>query len=192
MRKENKNKWFKRKYFHFKQWLKEYMWAILLFFIIFIFPIIANLFYKISFIKKLNVEGDWLQFYAVTFGLLITCIQYRNTKKEQVFLSQQALKPKLSLNLALDNDEINTKLEICNQTKNDYTITFIHHDYYDGSKRYLLNAEDTINIFIDAWADIYPEFLQIELKDSAGNNWIVGFEKEENIIKYYRSFIDQG
>ncbi len=143
----------------------------------------------IPFIAELNIKEDVLQFYGVTIGLLITSIQYRDTKLKEISLKQQELKPKISIELTLDNDEIYTKLEISNQTKNDYTITFIHHDYYDGKKRYLLNAEDTINICIDAWYDTYPEFVYIELKDYDGNNWSVAFEKEENIIKYYRSFI---
>ena len=141
-------------------------------------------------VQKLNIESDVLQFYAVTFGLLITCIQYRNAKREQTFLSQQALKPKLSLKLNLDNDEINTRLELFNHTENDYKITYIYHDYYENDKKYYLNSKNNILITLDCWDDVYPELVELQLEDSNGNSWSVGFERQDDSQNYYRSYID--
>lgn len=177
--------------FRFKNWLKRNKFVIWSCVMIFFLPILVTLFYMIPCIQKLDIKGDVLQFYAVTLGLLITCVQYRNAKKEQVFLCQQSLKPKISITLNLDNDEINTKLEICNHTDNDYKITYIYHDYYENDKKYNLNSKNNILITIDSWDDVYPKLVELQLEDSDGNSWSVGFEKQENDSnRYYRSYID--
>lgn len=169
------------------RWYKTHIW---LFIGLILFPIIVGLFYKIP-INFVNIEiGDLLSFYAVALGLFATYWTYRESEDKKVLARQESLRPKLELQLELNDDEIKTKISIYNATDNDYVINYIGHDYYEDEKKRYLNAKCKLDLVLDCWDEAVPDDVQLGVKDVDGNEWAIGFEHQEGSQKYCRTFMD--
>ena len=173
-----------------KRSIKWYKTSILLFIALLLFPLVIGLFYKIP-INFVDIEiGDLLSFYAVALGLFATYLTYRETENINSLARQESLRPKIEFSLELDGDEIESKVHIYNSTDNDYVIVYIGHDYYEDEKKRYLNAKSHLDFTIDSWDEVAPESVQVGVKDTDGNEWVVGFEYQENSAKYCRTFMD--
>ena len=173
-----------------KRSIKWYKTSILLFIALLLFPLVIGLFYKIP-INFVDIEiGDLLSFYAVALGLFATYLTYRETENINSLARQESLRPKIEFSLELDGDEIESKVHIYNSTDNDYVIVYIGHDYYEDEKKRYLNAKSHLDFAIDSWDEVAPASVQVGVKDTDGNEWVVGFEYQENSAKYCRTFMD--
>lgn len=173
-----------------KRFFRNYKTPIFLCLGLMLFPIIVGLFYKIP-INFISIEiGDLLSFYAVALGLFATYLTYRENENKKFLARQESLQPRIELELNLDNDWYRTEITLRNSTENDYILNYVECDYYEDEEKRYLNAKNTQEFFLDSWNEIPPNSFIVGLKDNDGNNWLVGFEHQEESTKYCRTFID--
>lgn len=166
--------------------------AIFILIIFLLFPIIIGLIYKIP-VTFVDIEiGDLLSFYAVTLGLFSTYLIHRKSEEKEALIKQEYLRPRLELTIELDNNTFQLKFYIFNTTENDYVINYIECDNgeYENEKRYYLNAKTQKQLTINTKDKNYPESVVIGIKDENRHEWLIGFEHQNGITKYCRTFID--
>ena len=173
-----------------KRFLKWHRFTILLFAALLAFPVIIGLLYRIP-IKFIDVEvGDLLSFYAVALGLFATYLTYRKSEDQKSLEKQNSLRPRIELVIELNNEEFSTKVNIVNTTNNDYLVNYISWDCYEDEEKRYLNAEKNLDFIMEVWNDCLPQTVYVGIKDDDENEWFVGFERQEGMNKYCRTFID--
>ena len=194
----------------FKKTVKKYKVTILVASVPFIFPLVVGAVYALPLPQIIMVEaGDLLSFYGVAFGIMGSYITYANNKKKEEASKNEKLKPKLRVELEMDDvgEEI-FKLTVYNDTRNILHTIFLYDCFakmnlnhkevfyvaFKGAREEYHKNQRLFNIDMGEGyleEDGYPKFVQICCDDEEKRMWDCTFDlrgRKNERFYYPRNF----
>ncbi len=188
-----------------KKFFKSNKYLIILFVILFLFPIVIGLFYALPLPQIVAVgSGDLLAYYGAFFGIVGSFVTYRieiaKRKKERI----KEIKPVFIVEVKriYDEDIEVFSIDIINQSQKTITFLYLYDEFispiinekysfkitYNKSIDDIKRINPDYNITMDSEivdTDKFPKYIQLLCNDSDGNNWNCYYGKIKNGDKVY-------
>ena len=187
-----------------RKFLKNNKYLIVLFAVLFLFPLIIGLIYALPLPQIVAVEsGDLLAYYGTAFGIIGSFITYRYEINKRKKERTKELKPTFIVEVKRVNKELNIfSIDIINRSQK--MVTFLHFydefissiidDKYSFKTVFNKTIEETesispdYNITMDPEildADGFPKYVQLLCNDNDGNSWNCTYFKVRDCDKVY-------
>lgn len=187
-----------------KKFFKSNKYLIILFVLLFLFPIVIGLFYALPFPQIVAVgSGDLLSYYGAFFGIVGSFVTYRieiaKRKKERI----KEIKPVFIVEVKKINEDIGIfSIDIINRSQKTVAFLYLYDEFispiinekysfkitYNKSIDDIKRINPDYNITMDSEivdTDGFPKYIQLLCNDSDGNDWNCYYDKIKNCDKVY-------
>lgn len=187
-----------------KKFFKSNKYLIILFVLLFLFPIVIGLFYALPLPQIVAVgSGDLLAYYGAFSGIVGSFVTYRieiaKRKKERI----KEIKPVFIVEVKKINEDIGIfSIDIINRSQKTVAFLYLYDEFispiinekysfkitYNKSIDDIKRINPDYNITMDSEivdTDGFPKYIQLLCNDSDGNDWNCYYDKIENCDKVY-------